>query len=109
MTKKITVTGEVVFMEEMCAERGCACYDSRVDKAVRMYPEEMVATLEQENLQLRARIERLKREQSAANVSQIDRLWQLANGNPLPFARMLESYHGIGEPADCGGAQHAAS
>ena len=59
--------------------------------------EDIISTLEQENRQLRARIERMEREQRPANESQISVMWQLCNSNPVPFARMLESYHGIGE------------
>jgi hypothetical protein len=59
--------------------------------------DDVIATLEQENKQLRARVKRLEREQRPANDSQIDVMWRLCNGNPFPFARMLESYHGIGD------------
>ena len=69
---------------------------------VREEHDDVIATLEQENKQLRARIERLEREQRPANDSQVDTMWRLCNGNPLPFARMLESYHGIGEAVNAG-------
>ena len=67
---------------------------------VREDSDDIIATLEQENKQLRARIERLQREQRPANDSQVDVMWRLCNGNPFPFARMLESYHGIGEKVE---------
>lgn len=108
-----------VLMERGCFERGCACYDDRVDKdyvevdevrkyistsgeivMVREESDDLIATLEQENKQLRARIDRLQREQRPANDSQVDVMWRLCNGNPFPFARMLESYHGIGEKVE---------
>ena len=69
--RKISVTGEIVV-------------------------DDMIATLEQENKQLRARMERLQREQCPANDSQIDTMWRISNGKLMVFARMLESYHGIG-------------
>ena len=71
-------------------------------EVVREEHDDVIATLEQENKQLRARIERLEREQRPANDSQVDTMWRLCNGNPFPFARMLESYHGIGEAVNAG-------
>ena len=93
-----------VLMERGCFERGCACYDDRVDKdfvevdEVKTWDtDDLIATLEQENRQLRARNERLTRESRAANDDQILAMWKAAEGHGLRFARMLESYHGIGE------------
>jgi hypothetical protein len=62
--------------------------------------DDMIATLEQENRQLRARNERLERESTAANDSQVMAMWRASDGNAIRFARMLESYHGIGEVLD---------
>ena len=47
--------------------------------------------------------------QRAATDDQILAMWKASEGHALRFARMLESYHGIGEvlERDCGGAQHA--
>lgn len=59
--------------------------------------DDMIATLEQENRQLRARNERLERENHAASVDQVSAMWRHSDGKPLVFARMLESFHGIGE------------
>lgn len=59
--------------------------------------DDMIATLEQENRQLRARNERLEKEQRAASVEQISAMWRHSDGKPMVFARMLESFHGIGE------------
>ena len=61
-----------------------------------MNTEDMIATLEQENRQLRARNERLERDQAPANDSQIMAMWKVSNGHVLRFAKLLESYHGIG-------------
>jgi hypothetical protein len=61
-----------------------------------MNTEDMIATLEQENRQLRARNERLEREQAPANDSQVMAMWRVSNGHVLRFASLLESYHGIG-------------
>lgn len=63
---------------------------------VREESDDIIATLEQENRQLRARIDRMEKENRPANDSQIDMMWRLSQGNPIPFARFLESYHGIG-------------
>lgn len=83
--------------ERGCWERGCACYDDRLDKdGVEVCEASLIATLEQENRQLRARNERLTRESRAANDDQILAMWKAAEGHGLRFARMLESYHGIG-------------
>ena len=60
----------------------------------------LIATLEQENRQLRARNERLERESHAANESQVMAMWKVSNGHVLRFAKMLESYHGIGGALD---------
>lgn len=97
--KKIGVKGEII-VEEMCAERGCACYDDRVDKGVEMFSAEDIATLEQENRQLRARNERLEKEANCLSVEQISAMWRHSNGKPMVFARMVESFHGIGEKLD---------
>ena len=70
--KKVTVTGEI--MEEL----------------------DLIATLEQENRQLRARNERLEKENNPANESQVMAMWKVSNGHVLRFAKLLESYHGIG-------------
>lgn len=43
-----------------------------------------------------------------ATPDQILALWRASEGHVIRFARMLESFHGIGEVIDCGGAQHAA-
>ena len=96
MRKKIGVKGEII-VEEMCAERGCACYDDRVDKGVEMYGEDTIAMLEQENRQLRARNERLEKESTCLSVEQVSAMWRHCDGKPLVFARMVESFHGIGE------------
>ena len=61
----------------------------------------MIATLEQENRQLRARNDRLEAERHrAASVEQVSAMWRHSDGKPLVFARMLESFHGIGELLD---------
>ena len=93
-----------VLMERGCFERGCACYDDRIDKdfvevdEVKTWDtDDLIATLEQENRQLRARNERLEKENNPANESQVMAMWKVSNGHVLRFARMLESYHGIGE------------
>ena len=62
--------------------------------------DDIIATLEQENRQLRARNERLERDQAPANDSQIMAMWKVSNGHVLRFAHLLESYHGIGGEKD---------
>lgn len=48
---------------------------------------------------------------TAATEDQILAMWKAAEGHVIRFARMLESFHGIGEiiERDCGGAHHATS
>lgn len=62
--------------------------------------DDMIATLEQENRQLRARNERLEEEAklkcNPMNGDQVLRLWRESNGHVLRFAALLESFHGIG-------------
>lgn len=78
MRKAITTKGDVVCIPEEC--------------------DDMISTLEQENRQLRARNERLEQEKHrASSVEQISAMWRHSDGKPLVFARMLESFHGIGE------------
>lgn len=45
----------------------------------------------------------------AATDEQILAMWKASEGHTIRFARMLESFHGIGEiiERDCGGAHHA--
>lgn len=105
-----------VFMERGCFERGCACYDDRVDKdyvevdevrkyidpkgSITMLKEEhddMIATLEQENRQLRARNDRLEKEKcTPLNGDQVRKMWQSCGGEVMRFVAMIESFHGIG-------------
>lgn len=59
--------------------------------------DDMIATLEQENHQLRARNERLEKESRCLSVEQISAMWRHSDGKPMVFARMVESFHGIGE------------
>lgn len=61
-----------------CFNRGCCAHDDRVDKdgvGVDVF-------------------------QTAASEDQILAMWRAAEGHALRFARMLESYHGIGEVLD---------
>lgn len=66
-----------MIVEKGCFERGCACYDDRVDEGVGVDVF-----------------------QKPANDKQILVMWRLSNGHALRFARLLESYHGIGEVLD---------
>lgn len=66
-----------------------------------IFMDDMIATLEQENRQLRARNERLENELSRClSVEQISAMWRHSDGKPLVFARMVESFHGVGEILD---------
>lgn len=64
---------------------------------VREEHDDIIATLEQENRQLRARNERLEKENNCLSVEQISAMWRHSDGKPMVFARMVESFHGIGE------------
>ena len=59
--------------------------------------DDMIATLEQENRQLRARNDRLEKEKcSPLNGDQVRKMWQASSGDVMRFASMIESFHGIG-------------
>ena len=64
---------------------------------VREESDDIIATLEQENRQLRARNERLEKECRCLSVEQISAMWRHSDGKPMVFARMVESFHGVGE------------
>lgn len=68
-----------MIVEKGCFERGCACYDDRVDKGVGVDVF-----------------------QNAASEDQILAMWRASGGHAIRFARMLESYHGIGEVLNAG-------
>jgi hypothetical protein len=65
---------------------------------IREEHDDVIATLEQENRQLRARNERLEKEsRRCLSVEQISAMWRHSDGKPMVFARMVESFHGVGE------------
>ena len=77
MRKYITTNGDIVMVRE------------EVD--------DIIATLEQENRQLRARNERLEREKcTPLNEAQVHKMWDASSEDILRFARMVESFHGVG-------------
>ena len=69
---------------------------------VREEHDDIIATLEQENRQLRARNERLEKENNCLSVEQISAMWRHSDGKPMVFARMVESFHGVGEVLNAG-------